>query len=130
MFTAQVADAQSNVHTDAVTIHVMDRAILDGILRAKWNAMKSALIAGEIQGALLYHHEVLRHKYETIYGLLGPQLAGKMEEMQDIELIYATGDRAKYRIRRNHNVQGQNVTITYYIYFSKTGIGLWLIERY
>ena len=80
--------------------------------------------------ALTYHHEVLRHKYEAIYNLLGADLAGKVAGMQDIELIYATGDTAKYRIKRNHNIQGQMVTISYYIYFSQNERGLWVIERY
>lgn len=129
-FTAKVEDDQSNIYTDTVAIEVMDEAALDALLKAKWNGMKAALIDGDIQKALLYQYEGLRDKYEAIYNLLGSDLATKIQQMQDIELIYATGDRAKYRIKRDHNIDGQTVTITYYIYFSKNGSGLWQIERY
>jgi hypothetical protein len=50
--------------------------------------------------------------------------------MQNIEMIFAKGDRAKYRVKRDHNIGGQTVTITYYIYFSTDGNGLWKVEKY
>jgi hypothetical protein len=128
-FTAEV-NHESNTYTDTIAIEVMDEATLDGLLKAKWNRMKAALVAGDIGGALGYHHEGARDKYEAIYSLLGSDLANKVNQMQDIELIYAKGERAKYRIRRDHNINGQTVTITYYIYFSKNGNGLWQIEKY
>jgi hypothetical protein len=129
-FTVEVMDDQHTVYTDTVGVQVMNLIALDILLKSKWHGMKQALIGGDRQRALAYHHEVLRHKYEAIYNLLGDDLAGKVAQMQDIEFIYATGDRAKYRIRRNHNIQGQTVTITYYIYYSKNEKGLWVIERY
>ena len=92
--------------------------------------MKSALIAGDIQKALTYHHEGSRDKYESIYNFLGSNLQNLAQQMQDIALVYAKGERSKYRIRRDHNIDGQIVTVTYYIYFSKDGNGLWKIERY
>jgi len=49
---------------------------------------------------------------------------------QDIEIVYATGDRAKYRIRRDHDIDGQTVKITYYIYFGTDKKALWKMERY
>ena len=128
-FTAEV-NHESNTYTDTIAIEVLSEAALDALLKAKWDGMKAALIDGDIQKALLYQYEGLRDKYEAIYNLLGSDLATKIQQMQDIELIYATGDRAKYRIKRDHNIDGQTVTITYYIYFSKNGNGLWQIERY
>ena len=129
-FAVEVLDEQGNLYTDTVTLKVLDLLELDALLKAKWDGMKRALIEGDIQGALNYHYEGLRHKYEAIYNLIGAGLASKVAEMQDIELIFATGERAKYRISRNHHIQGQMISITYYIYFSKDGRGLWQIERY
>jgi hypothetical protein len=51
-------------------------------------------------------------------------------QMQDISWICYVNGLAKYRIRQNHEISGQVVTITYYIYFSRDENGLWLIERY
>jgi len=128
-FTAEV-DHEGNNYTDSIAILVMDQGELDALLKAKWEAMKAALIAGDIEGALSYHYQGLRDKYEAIYNLLGDELATKVQQMQGIELIYSTGYGAKYRIRREHDIEGQTVTITYYIYFSKDEKGLWQIEKY
>jgi len=72
----------------------------------------------------------LKNGETLVYNLLGSNLSNKVNQMQDIELIYAKGERAKHRIRRDHVIDGQTVTITYYIYFSKDGNGLWKIEKY
>ena len=108
----------------------LDEAELDVTLKAKWNEMKTALINGDIEKSLSYHHDGLKDKYEAIYTNLGSDLAIKASQMQAIEMVYATENRAKYRIERDHDIQGQIVTITYYIYFSKDRRGLWQIERY
>jgi hypothetical protein len=62
-----------------------------------------------------FHHGILKDRYDAIYDLLGSDLPILAQQMQDKELIYATGDRAKYRIKRDHNIDGQTVTITYYL---------------
>lgn len=117
-------------YSDTIAILVMDEAKLDALLQAKWNAMNSALIDGNIEKALTYHHEISREKYEAIYNLLGSELQVKVQQMQDIEFMFAEGYRAKYRINREHHINGQLVTITYYIYFIKDEKGLWKIEEY
>jgi hypothetical protein len=128
--TAEVIDPQGDIYRDTIAIHVLNIADLDALLRSKWNRMRSALIAGDIEEALLYHHEVLKDKYEAIYNLLRANLPSLAQQMQDIELIYAEDTRAKYRIRRDHEINGKIVAITYYLYFSRDENGLWKIERY
>ncbi|MCK7513075.1 MAG: hypothetical protein MZV70_59680 [Desulfobacterales bacterium] len=39
--------------------------------------------------------------------------------MKDIEMIYLENGIAKYRIRRDHIIDGRTVQITYYIYFGQ-----------
>jgi hypothetical protein len=129
-FTAQVTDTENNVHTDTVAIEVIDQAQLDQLLKAKWIGMKAALVAGDITGALAYHYEGKKEKYESIYNLLGANLPALAQQMQGIELIYMEDNKAKYRINREHDIDGQSVTITYYVYFSKNENGLWQIEKY
>jgi len=121
---------QGETYTDTIAIQVLIEAELDALLRAKWNGMKTALVNGDIEGALNLHHEAFKDRYESIYNLLGNDLPILAQEMLDIELIFAEGDRAKYAINRDHDIDGQIVTVTYYIYFSKDGNGLWKIERY
>jgi hypothetical protein len=95
--------------------------------------MKDKLSAEDVSGALSFHHDVSKRKYESIYTLLKDKLPQIIEQMQDIELIYAKNHKAKYRIHRNHKVDeytDEEVTVTYYIYFSKDQNGLWKIEKY
>jgi hypothetical protein len=62
--------------------------------------------------------------------LLGSNLLTLVQQMQNIEMVFAEGNRAKYRVKRDHDIEGQTVTITYYIYFSTDGSGLWKVEKY
>jgi hypothetical protein len=129
-FTAEVTDSQSIAYTDIVAVVVLNQAELDTLLRAKWDGMKAALIAGDVEGATSFHHGVLKDEYESICNLIGSNLPVLVQQMQDIESVYTKGDKAKYRIKQDHTVEGQTVTITYYIYFCKDGNGLWKIEKY
>ena len=129
-FIAEVTGTENNGRTDTVAIDVMDKEELDAMLKEKWSGMRQALIAGDIAEALDYHYEGKKEKYESIYNFLGANLPALTQQMQDIELIYVEDNRAKYRINREHDIDGQSITITYYIYFIKDENGLWKIEKY
>jgi hypothetical protein len=129
-FTVQARDELYLIHTDTVAVQVLSEEALDALLREKWGEMKGALAAGDNEKALSYHHPAFRDRYEAIYALLGNNISSLAQEMQDIQLIFAEGDRAKYRVNRDHEIDGQIVTITYYVYFSRDQDGLWKIERY
>ena len=69
-------------------------------------------------------------KYEGIYNALGSDLTKLSGQMQDISMVSYVNGLAKYKIQQDHEIAGQVVTITYYIYFSRDANGLWLIESY
>jgi len=129
-FTVQARDELYLIHTDTVAVQVLSEAALDALLKQKWSGMKEALAAGDNEEALTYHHPAFKDRYQAIYSLLGSNISSLAQQMQDIELIFAEGDRAKYRLNRYHEIDGQVVTITYYVYFSRDENGLWKIERY
>jgi hypothetical protein len=129
-FTVEAWDGQGNSYSDTVTVGALNLLELDALLKAKWNGMKTALINGDIAQALTFHHPLERHRYEAVYTLLGSDLRTKAQQMREIELIFAEGNRAKYRITRDQDMAGQMVTMTYYIYFGKDENGLWTIESY
>jgi hypothetical protein len=129
-FSVEVADQQGDTYTDSVSVEVVDEAALDALLQDKWAGMKAALMAGDVQGALAYHHEYSRERYGAIYTALGDDLPTLAGQMQTISWICYIDGTAKYRIRQNHEINGEVVTVTYYIYFSRGESGLWLIERY
>jgi hypothetical protein len=113
---AEVADAQGNTYQDAVAIMAMSVDELDARLQAKWAGMKTALTTGDIDKALTFHHQRYREQYAAIYQALGDNLPALTGQMSDISWICYMDGVAKYRIRQTHDVNGQPVTITYYIY--------------
>lgn len=129
-FTAELPAENGELYTAKVAVLVLDRQQLDTLLKAKWNAMKAALISGNIQDALALHYPSVRSEYETIYTALGDRLSTLVGQMQDIELIFAENGRAKYRIRKGQIIDGNPEVITYYIYFYMDGNGIWRVENY
>ena len=129
-YITATVENDSSTCSDTIAILVMDAAMLDALLKAKWNGMKTALTDGDIEKALSYHNKRFREEYESIYNFLGNNLSVMAQEMKDIEVVFIEGNRAKYAINRDHNIDGQIVTITYFIYFSRGKDGIWKIEKY
>jgi len=129
-FTVQVTDAESNVHTDTVAVVVLDQAVLDQLLKTKWDGMKNALTNGNIEGALTYFHESSKEEYQEVFNFLTDRIPDIAAGMREIQLIYLVDKVAKYRIKKEEEVQGQTFDITYYIYFIKDLNGLWHIESF
>ena len=92
--------------------------------------MKAALSSLETANALKCISNASKETYTQVYSDLSAQLPGIIANMQDIQLIYVQDRLAKYRIRRVHNIDGQNVTLTYYIYFVKDVDGKWKIDSW
>jgi hypothetical protein len=129
-FTAETTDDQSNIYTDTIAVVVLDQAQLDALLKAKWNDMKTALINGDIEGALQYLHETSKEEYRDVFNFLINDIPGIASAMRDVDMIYSKDRVTKFRIKREEIVQGQTYDITYYIYFVQGTDGLWKIESF
>jgi hypothetical protein len=109
----------------------MDRGEMDVLLQTKWNGMKNSLETGDIQSALSYFHPGTRGDYEFIFNALTPQRLNEIGlTMRELELIYIKESVAKYRIKREEVINGKTYDITFYIYFSEDGQGIWKILRF
>ena len=111
-------------------MEALDETALDTLLRSKWDGMKAALIAGDISAALEFHQPDTWERYGAIYNALGEQLPALVENMREMSPVYIGGTRAKYEILREHELEGQAVEVTYYIYFSRDMYGIWKIDKY
>ncbi len=130
VFTFEATLENQRTLSDTAAVLVEDSIELDALLQDKWAGMKAALTAGDVEGALDYHLEYSQDKYAAVYSALGSDLPNLAQQMQNISPVFYDEARAKYRIRQDHEVEGETVTITYYIYFSKDESGIWKIERY
>jgi hypothetical protein len=130
-FTAQATDDQSSTYTDRIAVVALDQAQLDALLRAKWDGMKTALINGDTEQALNSIEQNSKETYQAIFNALGTDYMSTVAgNMQDIHMIHAHNGLAKYRIRRDQDISGNQYTITYYIYFQINENGLWKIKRF
>lgn len=105
-------------------------AELDALLRAKWKDMKNNLASGNIEGAIKYFSQLTRERYTQIFTAIGPGLPGLAAQMGDIEPVYMRDSLVKYRVKRDEVINGEQVKITHYIYFSKGLFGLWYIDSF
>jgi hypothetical protein len=128
--TASAAGPDSQTYIDTVTITVMSMSQLDTLLKAKWNSMRSALVAGNIIGALSHFSSDSTDKYQAAFTRLQAQIPSIAVNMRNIELIYVNDSIAKYRIKREQIINGQQMTISYYLYFGKGSDGIWRIEQF
>ncbi len=130
IFTISATGPDGNTYQDTAIITVQNRSQLDVLLKTKWEGMKTKLAAQDIEGAVGYFNSPSQDRYRQIFQALTSALPDLVQNMQDIQLIYAYKDVVKYRIRRDELYGGQMMTITYYIYFARNEKGLWRIEKY
>jgi len=130
MPTVVVIDTSGNPVTARAIVQVYDRSGIDALLKAKWNGMKAALMANDVNRALSFFTETQQERYRTLFTLLNAQIAQIARDMQDIELISVVENRGKYRLRRTELYAGQMVSISFYVYFVQDGAGLWHIESF
>lgn len=129
-FTGTAKDELGDSYTDTVAILAMDKAVLDAFLQEKWKGMKTALTAQDVGATVRYFDPRTRDRYSTIYNSILDQLPQVVADMQDIQMIIAEYNYAKYRIRKNETLSGKEYSITYYIYFNLDQNGLWKIYEY
>ncbi|MBI4688572.1 MAG: adhesin, partial [Nitrospirae bacterium] len=129
-FTANSTGPDSNTYQDTVAVVVLNKNQLDNLLKAKWNAMKTALVNKDVNGALNYYTEESKQLYNDTFTALYSNLPQITQNMQDIQLVYSEGTMAKYRIRRNEVYAGQAIDITYYIYFVVDDKDIWKIHKF
>ncbi|MDA8240573.1 MAG: hypothetical protein M0Z67_09425, partial [Nitrospiraceae bacterium] len=128
--TLKVTDDQGNIYSDTIPVVVLNKKKLDALLKEKWEGMKAALLAGDMEKGLSYIIRSAQSRYREAFQVIIEELPHIVSAMQPIELIYLVENAAKYRINRVQDVDGQQRTFSYYIYFTKDAIGNWKIDRF
>jgi len=68
-----VMDSQGNRYEESTLVHIVAREEVEPIFRSKWEAMKSALINGDIEEALQYFVAANRDRYRQTFTELGSE---------------------------------------------------------
>jgi PKD repeat protein len=128
--TAGITDANNNDYSDSISIIVQDKQKVDAKLRGQWDEMKTAMINGDVEGALENFNMSAVDNYRVIFTSLGDQLPIIANKMVNLELVKIDGNAAKYRILKKQIIEGKEHTIAYYVYFSIDPFGIWSIDSF
>jgi hypothetical protein len=90
----------------------------------KWNAMKTRLAAGDIDGALQDFEPAVRPQYEYNFNALQDHLGAVLAGMQQVTLVKATADRVDYELVGVQNGQ----CFSFLLVFKKGADGIWHIR--
>jgi len=126
--TARLTDG--SLLRDTIGLVVFDQEDTDARIREKWNGMKTKLMNGDIEGALGFFALPSADEYREIFTLLSRELPVITAGMEDIEKVYIDDAVAKYRIKKNEEINGVQYLITHYIYFARDAYGNWYIDSF
>jgi hypothetical protein len=112
-------------------VDVVDKVKLDALLKSRWDGLANSLAAQDLAGGIDFFSTFTQEKYLSILNNISNQLSQVATDMQQsIEMIYARGGRAKFRIHRGQVIDGKTTNLTFYIYFVINENGLWKIEKF
>ena len=97
---ATVIDPQGQRVTASAIVQVFDRAALETLLLARWNAMKDALRAGNIPQALTHIAVRARPRYQDAFTVLAPDLPDIDLILTDLSFVRTRGQEAILEMRR------------------------------
>lgn len=122
--TITVTDDQGNTYSDTIAITVLNKAEIDALLKSKWEGMKSAMIIGDISGALRYISSNTQEMYSYNFELMNDLLPAIVQSMSNISLDELANGIAKYHM----NAIQDGIDYSFYIEFIKDINGLWKIR--
>ena len=129
VFTAEV-EYQGTTYSDSLAVLALDEAELDALLKAKWNGMKAALVAGNVEEAVEYFVHENRQKYQRLYSYLLPHLPEIANSMEPITFLKGEGSIIYFHIYSDEVWGNQTYTLPYEVIFTIDTDGIWRIYDY
>ena len=126
LFMATGLDTNGTTYQDAVAVTVLSKAQLDTLLRGKWETMRTELLDGNIDNALIHFDESSKEDYQEAFSLLSSFLAIIVQELTDIQFIEYANNTAIYDIRAVRD----GLELSFQLLFSKDFNGIWKINSF
>ena len=120
----KITDGQNKVVEKIVTIVVQDPAQIDQMLKAQWDGMNSALIAGDKAKAMTYLNAQAKDKYGPIFDVLLPKMPVIIGSYSAVKGISITENIGEYAINRTID----SVNSLFLIYFLRDVDGVWRLD--
>jgi Bacterial Ig domain/Right handed beta helix region len=124
--TANATDAHGNQLAANAVVQVLDPSELDGILQARWLAMKDALRAGDIPAALSQIVARVRPIYEEGFQIISAQLPLIDEILTSVSLVRIGDNEAVYKASRTDD----GIPMSFEVRFAMDIDGLWRVGSF
>ena len=124
--TANATDAQGNQVAANAVIQVLDPAQLDGILQARWLALKDALRVGDIPSALSHIVSRARSRYEEGFQIISAQLSSIDQILTPVSLVRIGNNEAIYKSSRTDD----GIPMSFEVRFAMDVDGLWRLASF
>jgi len=124
--TATAIDTDGNRVSTNTVVQVVSPAAPDSLLRAKWNAMRDGLRAGDIGGAVTHIVADARDGYATAFQAIAARLAGIDAILTDITFAEARGAALIYHATRTD----AGVVKLFEVRFVMDTDGIWRVEAF
>ncbi len=125
-FTVSATGPDGNLYEDAVAITALNQAQMDNQLKTKLDGMKTAMVNGDIEGAISYFAEDSRNSFRQQFTALSSILPQIASEMGAITLVNVKGDMAEYDLR----VVRSGTTYSFQLIFIRDKDGVWRIRSF
>ncbi|MHB1351674.1 MAG: CAP domain-containing protein [Desulfobulbaceae bacterium] len=122
--TCQATDDLGNVFQHDIYAVVYDRTELSSMLQGKWNFMRTALAAGDINGALGVISSNAKDMYSYNFNLLSSHLGEIAAGLQDITLIDMHDGEAEFEMLGEQDEE----TYSFYVVFIHDEDGVWRLR--
>ncbi|MEW6078558.1 MAG: hypothetical protein AB1724_12145 [Thermodesulfobacteriota bacterium] len=126
VLTATVTDDLGYAHTNSVAVQVVEEAAIDASLRTKWEGMKAALTAGDVNRAVAFFAGSSRESFDQRFTALSSFLPGIAGGMGGIRLAEFQGERAVYDMGTVIN----GTTYSFQVLFILDTDGIWRIGSF
>jgi hypothetical protein len=123
---ATATDVQGNQLAANAVIQVLDPTELDGILQARWTAMKDALGAGDIPAALQQIITRARRVYEEGFQIISAQLPIIDEILTPVSLVRIGNNEAVYKASRTDD----GIPMSFEVRFAMDVDGFWRVGSF
>lgn len=122
--TISAIDGSGNSTTQTFVVMLDDAAKIDQQLRAAWNGMNNALIAGDKATAMNYLSAGAQTIYGPVFDVLMPDMASITASFSAPQTGTLSSEIGEYVITRNLN----GATNVFFVYFVKDATGVWRLD--
>jgi hypothetical protein len=113
-------------HSATALVQVNDRADLEGLLQARWLALRNALRAGDIDGALLHIASGSRARYRAAFEALAADLPQIDAILGGLTFVRGWGAEMVFAMQRSD----QGVQKTFEVRFGVDDDGVWRVSSF